>query len=54
MEFFRVGETGARDPRQSDPGSLRPVKPHPPALPARDHGARAGGSKAAASEFTRF
>jgi methyl-accepting chemotaxis protein len=56
MEFFRVVEAGAREPRRSDPGSLRPApaRPHPPALPAREPGARASGSKTPQVEFTRF
>jgi methyl-accepting chemotaxis protein len=56
MDFFRVGEVGAREPKRQDSGSLKPAKPRAPlhALPGREQAARASGSKAMSGEFTRF
>ncbi|HZF55813.1 MAG TPA: MCP four helix bundle domain-containing protein [Polyangiaceae bacterium] len=56
MDFFRVGEVGAREPQRQDSGPPRPEKPRAPlhALPGREQASRASGSKAMSGEFTRF
>jgi methyl-accepting chemotaxis protein len=56
MDFFRVGEVGAREPKRQDSGPPRSEKPRAPlhALPRREQASRASGSKAMSGEFTRF